>query len=64
MKIIIEENGYRMELEEDVLEQFSLSAPSDVHHLLDGARELGRTHVVLVGLFKEGLRPEWRKIGE
>lgn len=62
MKIIIEANGYRLELDEEMFESFGLSIPSDVFTDADGAVELARAHVALTALFKEGVRPEWKEI--
>lgn len=64
MRIIVESEGYQLVIEEDMLDHFALSIPSDVHHYPGGSTELGRTHIVLTGLFKEGVRPEWREINE
>lgn len=65
MRIIVETEGGRLEIDEDQLESFGLSIPSDVY--MDGefnTRELGRVHISLTGIFKEGVRPEWREINE
>lgn len=62
MKITIETNGYRMVISEDDLESFGFSIPCDVHHLPDGTKELGRTHISLTGLFKEDVRPMWEEV--
>lgn len=62
MKIILEAEGLRAVVEDEMLEDFSLSVPSDVHHLPEGKKELGRTHIVLVGLLKEDVRLTWEEI--
>lgn len=67
MKIIVEAEGNRLVIEEDDLESFGLSMPSDV--IQTGVtetgyatRELGRTHISLTGIYKEGFRPAWEAI--
>lgn len=66
MKIVVQADGYEMVLDDDMFEQFSLSVPSDITRVgIDGGwaeTELGHTHIALTGMFKEGVRPEWRKI--
>lgn len=62
MRIVIEANGYRMTVDEADLENFGLSIPSDVYIDQDGQRELGRVHISLTGLFREGFRPQWEEI--
>jgi hypothetical protein len=61
VKVTIEAAGQRMVIEDDQFDDFSLSIPSDVHHLLDGTRETGRTHIVLVGILKEDAQPVWEE---
>lgn len=62
MKITIEADGYRVVIDEDDLESFGLSMPSDVIHGADGEVELGRVHISLTGIFKEGFRPRWEAV--
>lgn len=62
MKIIVEFADKRLVVEDDQLEDFSLSMPSDIHHSPDGTIERGRTHVVLVAMLTEDARPLWEEI--
>jgi hypothetical protein len=64
LKVTVEVNGQRIVIEGDQFDDFSLSIPSDVHTDADGRRELGRTHVVLVGILKEDVRPLWEETHE
>lgn len=64
MKISIEAEGYRMDIDEDMFESFGLSIPSDITETSAGQVVLGRTHIALTGMFKEGVRPEWKEIHE
>ena len=67
MKITIETDGHRLVIDEGDLENFGLSIPSDV--IQTGVteagyvtRELGRVHISLTGIFKDGVRPMWEEI--
>ena len=62
MRITIEAEGQRIVIDEEDLESFGLSMPSDVYVEQDGTRELGRLHVSLTGIFKEGFRPQWETV--
>lgn len=63
MKITIEAAGQRLVLTDDQFENFSLSIPRDTHVDAEGRRTLSaRTHVALVGEFKEDVRPLWEEI--
>lgn len=62
MKITIEAEGFQLVLDEDMFESWGLSIPSDVLIYEDGRKELAKMHVSLTALFKEDVRPEWRKI--
>jgi|RhiMetdeSRZDD1v2_1073273.scaffolds.fasta_scaffold225350_3 hypothetical protein len=61
-RVIIEAEGFRMVIDEENLDSFGLSLPSDVYRGPDGDTELGRSHVSLTGIFKQGFRPEWEEI--
>lgn len=64
VRIIVQhpESGQELVIDSDDLESFGLSLPSDVYVYEDNHRELGRTHIALTGIFKEGVRPEWKEI--
>lgn len=64
VKITVEAGGHKLVLTDEMFEDFSLSIPSDViteykDEKAAATRELGRVHIALVGLFKEGVRPQW-----
>jgi hypothetical protein len=59
MKITIEVNGCKIELTEEMFEQFTFSLPRDVHHYEGNRNELGRAHMMMGGMFKDGVTPEW-----
>lgn len=59
VKITVEAGGHKLVLTGEMFEDFSLSIPSDIVQAEDGTRELGHKHIALVGLFKEGVRPQW-----
>lgn len=62
MRIIVEAEGNRLVIEEDDLESFGLSIPSDVVRDEDGFAELGRVHISLTGIFRDDFRPRWEAI--
>lgn len=62
MKITIEESGHQIVITEDDLESFGLSIPSDVYTDEHGEKELGRVHISLTGIFKDGVRPKWEAV--
>lgn len=64
VKITVEFGENKLVLAGEMFEDFSLSIPSDViteykDERAAATRELGRAHIALVGLFKEGVRPQW-----
>ena len=62
MKITIEVNGYKIEVTEDMFENFLFSVPRDVLTDGTGVKTLGRAHLMVGGRLKDGLKPEWVKV--
>ena len=62
MKITVEAEGYRIVIDEEDLDDFALSMPSDIRTDAEGLREMGRVHISLTGIFKEGFRPRWEAV--
>lgn len=67
MKITIEIDGYRMVIEEADLEEHCFSLPHDI--IETGVtpagyitRKLGRGHISLTGIFKDGHQAQWEGI--
>ena len=59
MRITIEEDNFKLVISEEDLESYGLSIPSDIRHNADGSVELGRMHIALTGIFKDGVRAKW-----
>lgn len=62
VKITVEAGGHKLVLTDEMFEDFSLSIPSDIvtrEGFETTTKELAMTHIALVGLFKEGVRPQW-----